>query len=1125
MYFQCIESLEMRIAPAAVPSTFDFSDISPPEVANDDGTFRWNDSIQLFETQKTITDGGFQAYVSPPIALTNTDVASSVSVTLAPASVSEDGPTDLVYTFIRSTPFVDPLDVMFAVSGDATFDNDYTQSGAAGFSESFGMVSFPAGSTTINVCLDPAGDPRVETDENVTLELVDGAGYTVATKGAVIGTITNDDINVAISVSTSSATEDADTNLEFAFTRSGLVNNPLTVNFSVAGSATFGSDYSQSGADTINLATGTVTFSAEQATAMVIIDPTADSTVEIDESVALSLEDRSTYPVRILGAVHTDLEIRYIKSYGKYILGTTIGSRLFVIDPTIVSAPQIVAELFDPELGFTCGFDVQGRYAFVATSTSKGLAVVDLIDPANPILVATIVDPTNLPHPIDVVIKGDYAFVCNESGSKLTVVDISVPTAPAVCAVLTDEIHLAGASLKLLLIGDILWVGTSLNLTAIDVSTPQDPVALGSVPTAVQHFAILGGYAYTAGNSDHSIKTVDISNPISPKIISTTTDTVKLAGVDALYASGDSLYAVSQEGSTFAALDISDPLAPVIRQTIIEDDPTTGRLYHCFDILVSGGYAFVAAAGSGYLTVVDVGAPYTVTGPRSGTGIILNDDVSVTLSVAPSTVTEDGAANLVYTFTRRGVIADDLTVDFAIGGEATFIDDYTQIGAATYSGTAGTVILEAGEATATVVIDPKRDVVVEGSEAVSLTLIEASRYTVGEAGLATGTIAEDDTAVTLMIAPSTVTEDGSRSLVYTFTRAGLTTNALTVSFEIGGTATVETDYTQVGAGTFGASGGTVTFAAGAASATVTLQPRNDTIVEGDETTSLRLTSGDGYGVSTMEAITGIITDDDTDVFVSLAPASVLEDETSKLVYTFTRHGVTGDALTIIFSVGGTASLGGDYTQSGAETFTGTTGSIIFAAGASTAIVSLDPSDDKTVEDDENVVIAVVTGDDYNVSGMAATGAILNDDTSVTLSVAPSTVTEDGAANLVYTFTRSGLTSMQVSVDFAVAGTAAFGEDYLQTGALAFGPSKGTITFAAEATTRTLTLYPLADNLSEPEETISISLVAGSGYISGTTGPVIATLQNDENFIPLPIEFFRFQKTARQSWSRQPLGAG
>jgi hypothetical protein len=115
-----------------------------------------------------------------------------------------------------------------------------------------------------------------------------------------------------------------------------------------------------------------------------------------------------------------------------------------------------------------------------------------------------------------------------------------------------------------------------------------------------------------------------------------------------------------------------------------------------------------------------------------------------------------------------------------------------------------------------------------------------------------------DTSVTLAVSPSSVTEDGTANLVYTFTRSGVTTNALTVNYTLGGTATLNTDYTRTG------TNNTVTFAAGLSTATVTVDPTTDTTVEPDETVALTLASGTGYAIGTTEAVVGIITDNDND---------------------------------------------------------------------------------------------------------------------------------------------------------------------------------------------------------------------------------------------------------------------
>ena len=219
--------------------------------------------------------------------------------------------------------------------------------------------------------------------------------------------------------------------------------------------------------------------------------------------------------------------------------------------------------------------------------------------------------------------------------------------------------------------------------------------------------------------------------------------------------------------------------------------------------------------------------------------------------------------------------------------------------------------------------------------------------------------------ISVAVSPASVLEDGAPNLVYTFTRS-VTTGALTVNFSVGGTAVFATDYTQTGAASFTATTGTVTFGAGNSTATVTLDPTTDSTVETDETAILTVTSGTGYNVGSPSAATGTITNDDTDVSVAVSPSSVTEDGATNLVYTFTRNGVTTGALTVNFSVGGTAQFGTDYSQSGAATFTTTSGTVTFGAGNSTATVTLDPTADSTVEPDETAILTVTSGTGYNV---------------------------------------------------------------------------------------------------------------------------------------------------------------
>ncbi|GCA94859.1 Calx-beta domain-containing protein, partial [Microcystis aeruginosa] len=180
---------------------------------------------------------------------------------------------------------------------------------------------------------------------------------------------------------------------------------------------------------------------------------------------------------------------------------------------------------------------------------------------------------------------------------------------------------------------------------------------------------------------------------------------------------------------------------------------------------------------------------------------------------------------------------------------------------------------------------------------------------------------------------------------------------------------------------------------------------------------------------------------------------------------------------------GTATNGTDYTSIPT--------SVTFAAGSSTATVTVDPTADTTVEPDETVILTLASGTGYTVgTPNAATGTITNDDfPSITLAVSPSSVTEDGTTNLLYTFTRSGVTTNLLTVNYSIGGTATNGTDYTSI------PTS--VTFAAGSSTATVTVDPTADTTVEPDETVILTLAAGTGYTVGTTTAVTGTITNDE----------------------------
>ena len=155
--------------------------------------------------------------------------------------------------------------------------------------------------------------------------------------------------------------------------------------------------------------------------------------------------------------------------------------------------------------------------------------------------------------------------------------------------------------------------------------------------------------------------------------------------------------------------------------------------------------------------------------------------------------------------------------------------------------------------------------------------------------------------------------------------------------------------------------------------------------------------------------------------VAVSPASVAEDGATNLVYTFTRNGVTSGALTVNFSVGGTAAFGTDYTQTGAATFGAASGTVTFGAGNSTATVTVDPTPDLSFEANETAILTVTSGTGYNVaSPSSAIGTITNDDSAggIIRFSSPTYNTTESSGSTTITVERVGDTTQAVTVDYA-----------------------------------------------------------------------------------------------------------
>ena len=359
---------------------------------------------------------------------------------------------------------------------------------------------------------------------------------------------------------------------------------------------------------------------------------------------------------------------------------------------------------------------------------------------------------------------------------------------------------------------------------------------------------------------------------------------------------------------------------------------------------------------------MDADAGYTVGTPSNDTVTIDDNDASVTISATDATAHEEGLGTGTFQVTRFGELDGALTVNYSVTGTAVNGTDYTTLG--------GTVVIADTNASADITITPVDDPDVEGNETVIVTLTSGTGYYVETPSSDTVTIVDNEPVVSISATDATADEEGPTTGTFTVSRAGSTDNAITVNYSVTGTAVNGTDYTTLG--------GSVVIAASSASSTITITPVDDSDVEGDETVIVTLASGTGYTVGTPTNDTVTIADNEPVVSISATDATATEASTTTGTFTVTRTGDTTNAITVNYSVTGTAVNGADYTTVGS--------SVVIAAASSSSTVTITPVDDTVAEGDETVILTLTSGTGYALGTPIIDTVTITDDDAAYLEV-------------------------------------------------------------------------------------------------------------------------------------------
>jgi ELWxxDGT repeat protein len=217
---------------------------------------------------------------------------------------------------------------------------------------------------------------------------------------------------------------------------------------------------------------------------------------------------------------------------------------------------------------------------------------------------------------------------------------------------------------------------------------------------------------------------------------------------------------------------------------------------------------------------------------------------------------------------------------------------------------------------------------------------------------------------------------GTAPTPFTFrvNRTGSSVGQSTVAWAVTGTGSNPANAVDFSGGVL--PGGTLTFAAGETSKTITVEVAAESAVEANEGFKVTISAPTGATLGTATA-TGTILNDDTALAITPLSAAKAEGRTGPKPFTFTvtRTGRIAGSSTALWAVAGTGANPTDP-----DDFSGpTSGTVSFSPGQSSRTITINVRGDLLQERDETFRVSLSAPTGAVLTTSAATGTILNDD--------------------------------------------------------------------------------------------------------------------------------------------------
>ena len=725
-----------------------------------------NDALIEGPEDATVTISTNAAYVRDPAEFSATanitdDDVPVVSVTAIDADANEAGRDPGMVLITRTGSTAAPLTVYYGLSGRALHGTDYYALP--------GQITIPVGATSAAVMITPYDDDIGETDpESVTFNLTTyNNAYQLGTAFSATVNIADNDDKPLVAVRTGTSPAEPGTAGTFIIRAIGSATGNITVNYTLSGTATAGSDYTAP--------SGSVTLSANGSVETTVTIPILnDAAAEPTETIILNITPGATY--KVLNDGSATLRLKDADTADRVMVSTWN-------DGVAEAATPDTGKFYFSRGGTTGALDV----SYVVSGTAINGTDYDLLSgtitiPDTATGADLIVSPVN-----DALLEGTETVTVTvvagpgygadiPASATLYLADNETP------AVTVGFASATGSTSEALVSGnDWRDIAVTLDIASSDAVTVEytsgggtaagDDIDWAFLDAANGNAPIPGGVlTFAPGELSKNVRVrvrndavsegnetaiLTLKNARFARISSTrTTHTLTISDADDLAARVRFIVSSSTKGEgegteplLMAVLDRQLTASATVQYTV-GGTATAGSDY----TLAPGTLTFAVGETVKLLpfTILTDGVAepaetviVTLANPtNSALGSTVTHTITLTDSNRPAVsisgpvdvVESGGAAN--YVITRSGVTTFPLTVFFTTGGTATAPSDY---------GTpAASVTIPIGALTAPLAISLNDDVVEEGDETLSLTISPDAGYDLGPVFSITTTIEDDD---------------------------------------------------------------------------------------------------------------------------------------------------------------------------------------------------------------------------------------------------------------------------------------------------------------------------------------------------------------------------------------------